>query len=804
MGKRLFQYRITPFYLLLLVALFLFAGCNSTQHLNDTQYLVQNGILKIKSEKKIKNKGEVKDNLNKYIIQKPNSYFLFPGTTVKLSFYNRRYDKYHDLPDSLLPKSVERPIIYDSSLTAKTLLNMKAYLYSLGYFYANVKDTCIIRHKKAYVKYDIDMGLNYRVNAVRYDVDDSDIAHIVNDALAETALKKGKEFTYGMIDEERSRLTAIIRNKGYYKFTQDNISFIDGLDTVDKTLFKNVESPFENAVNFISSSKTEKEHNINIVGTIRLTEDTNAYHKFTISGVHVFPDYINADDLEDSSLIKKTIDSIDFRYHKEYVHPWVLDQHIYLTPGGLYSQQDDDKTRSKLYELGIFQYLKVDFNERPDNKYMLDCNILLSRAKKHDFSVNYEVSNGSTYTLGNSLTMNFRTKNFGKGANLLTIGVNGGVELGYNQGGEFINNFFALTKYYGVNASIDFPKFIAPIPLSWFGNNNLPHTIVGIGENVMDRFEYFTLINTSGNLTYSWKQTTTKTWTFSPVFVNIIKVLNETDSFRNALADNEYLANSYKQNFIEGENLSFTYDNSVKKHNENYSYLKLSVEEAGGILGGINSLGIPLDSINKIQFAQYTKYDFDARHYFTLPKSVFAFRFYGGLGIPYGQSTALPYIKQYFAGGPYSLRGWRIRTLGPGSYYEATTNADQIDRTGDIKLEMNGEYRFPITPLFAGAVQMNGAIFADAGNIWLARKDAGYPGGEFEFNTFGQDIAMDMGVGARFDIASFLTLRFDLAIPVKEPYVGTNDGWVFNQINPYSSDWRSNNLVLNVSIGYPF
>ena len=211
-----------------------------------------------------------------------------------------------------------------------------------------------------------------------------------------------------------------------------------------------------------------------------------------------------------------------------------------------------------------------------------------------------------------------------------------------------------------------------------------------------------------------------------------------------------------------------------------------------------------MNNINQIEYAQYTKFDFDARHYFTLPKSVFAFRFSGGIGIPYGQSDALPYIKQYFSGGPYSLRGWRIRTLGPGSYYMPVSNANQIDRTGDIKLELNGEYRFPITPLFAGAVKMNGALFADAGNIWLAKKGPGYPGGEFEFNTLGQDIAMDMGAGARFDIASFLTLRIDLAIPVKEPYIYTNGGWVFNKINPYDSDWRSNNLILNVSIGYPF
>jgi outer membrane protein insertion porin family len=167
----------------------------------------------------------------------------------------------------------------------------------------------------------------------------------------------------------------------------------------------------------------------------------------------------------------------------------------------------------------------------------------------------------------------------------------------------------------------------------------------------------------------------------------------------------------------------------------------------------------------------------------------------------------LPYIKQYFAGGPYSLRGWRIRTLGPGSYYDLSNanNLTAIDRTGDIKFELNGEYRFPIAPLFAGAVKMKGALFADAGNIWLARKDSSYAGGEFKFNTLGQDIAADVGIGTRFEIASFLTLRVDVAMPVKKPNVLNGEsGWVLKDIDPSNSTWRANNIIFNVAIGYPF
>ncbi len=801
MGKRGFDKRNIIIYLLL-AALILPVACNTTKHLGDNQYLVRNNKLTFKTEKKIANKGELKDNLGRYMMQKRNS-TLF-GIPFKLIFYNRHYYRLHDLPDTSLPKSVERPEIFDSVKMARSAENMKNYLNTQGYFYATIKDTVRFSKKKAYPEYYVTAGVNYKINNVSYDIDDSEISRIVQSEMTESALVKGKDFTYSLLEEERSRITQLIRNNGYYWFSQENVNFIRGLDTVDKTVFKDVESPFENAINFISPTKRGDDHKIDITGTIRLADDAKAYKKYTIASVTVFPDFTSIKDVKDSTMETELIDSVFFRYHNKYIHARVIFEHIYLFPGAYFDQSDYDKTLKKLNDLGTFQYINIDFKPRkgPENK--LDCYIFLNKVKRLDFTVNPVISSGSTYSLGSSIGVNVRNRNFAKGANLLTVGVNGGIELNYNKGGDLIQVFTLQTKYYGINASIDFPKFIAPLPARLFGNSNLPHTIFSVGENVIDRVNYFTLENTSANLSYSWHESPTKSWNFSPAFVNIINVI-ESDSFKRVLSTNEYLRNSYKGNFIEGENVSFTFDNNNKKHGLNYSYMKLSFEEAGGLLSGLNQAGsAAIDGYKAGRFAQYSKFDFDGRHYFTLPKSVFAFRFSGGIGLPYGQSITLPYIKQYFSGGPYSLRGWRIRTLGPGSYFNDSSKSNQIDRTGDIKLELNGEFRFPITPLFSGAVKMNGAIFADAGNIWLAKKDTSYAGGEFSFATLGQDIAADLGAGARFDIASFLTLRIDVAMPVKKPYVLSNGGWVFKDIDLYNSTWRSNNIIFNISIGYPF
>ncbi len=793
-------YRI--YIVLLLPAVFYMAGCSTTRHIPDGQYLLRKNKISLKTDNIIYNKGEMRDNLLHLALQKLNTKPF--GLPAYLWFYNLQYKKLHNKPDSALSKLVERPVIYDSALAAKSIVNMKSYLFNQGFLYARIKDTVVLRHKKARVTYKITTGFNYLINKVNYNIDDSAIAKIVAEAADDTRLVKNKMFTFGLPDEERSRITAIIRNNGYYQFTQDNIRFV--LDTMDKVFLRDVENPLENAINFISSAKTNKKPTTDIEVIIR-TEKDSANIPYHISKVDVYPDYGGGSDLQGVQVMEDTVDGIIFRYHERYVHYNVLADRIFLRPGQLYAQADYDKTIVKLNELGIFQYIRIQpIEDRRDST--LSCNIYLSRNKKYDFNANIESSSGSTYQLGSSAALSFRNKNFEKGANLLTVSLNGGVELSYSgtQGKNFIDHFGLLTEYYGLNASLDLPKFLAPIPSSLFDNTNLPHTIISGGTNVIDRVQYFTLINTSAGYKYNWRPNKAISWDFSPAFMNIIRLPRETDTFRKDLDNNAFLKDSYKQDFIEGENLTFSYSDFIKKQGRNYFRLKISFEEAGGVLGGLNSLGYALNDLFKIKYAQYTKFDFDAQRFVSLPHSVVALRFFGGVGMPYGQSVVLPYIKQYYVGGPYSLRGWPIRSLGPGSYYDPTGGgtSNTLDRTGDIKLEFNAEYRFPITPLFAGNVKLNGALFTDAGNIWLARKDSSTVGGEFDISKLGQDIAMDVGAGARFEIVSFLTLRFDVAIPVKKPYLPNNYGWVWDKIDFADPTWRANNVVVNLSIGYPF
>lgn len=781
-------------------------SCSPTKYIKDGSYLLSKNNLKIRSDNGIIKKGELRDNVEKLIIQKPNKYVLgiFP---YKVWLYNIRYKKYERDSSNfqLKSKTVEKPVIFDSTLVTKSTNNIRNYLFNQGYFYPKVEDTFYYKKDKAFVSYKVNTGINYLIRKTTLDIDDSTINSIVKASMDETLLKEGQPFSMNLLQQERSRITNVLRDKGYYKFTQENI--VDfSLDTFNKDLIKYIDNPFESAINFLALQKMQKKPTLDINIVIR-DEVKDAYKQYKINNVTIYPDFQGRQDARDSTMKERTINGVKFRYHNYFVKENVLLKHVFLEKGHLYSQTDYDETINKLNQLSVFQTIRIflvdDTVSKKDNPNdnLLNAYIILSPSKKYDFTLNFEVSTGTTYLLGVMPTVSFRDHNLFKGANLLTTSVSGGLESTYNKdvGNTFLKHFSLLTKTFSVNASINFPKFISPIPFN-FSRNNQPRTILSFGTSLLDRVNYFTLTNTSSSFAYNWKQSASKTWDLTPAFINIIRLPSQSDSFKTTLDSNEFLRNSYRQTFIEGENIAFTFSNQIEKKGKSYTYLRLALEEAGGLMSGIDKLNL----INNVAFSQYAKFDFDLRRYINRRRSQIATRFYGGVGVPLGQSQTLPYVKQYFVGGAYSIRGWRIRTLGPGGYYNPNDQnaSSYIDRTGDLKLEMNTEYRFDMIQLFSGGIKVKGAVFADAGNIWLVKPSSDYPYGDFSFNRLGNDIAISAGAGARLDLGGFFVLRFDGAFPVKTPLNPTYHYGGWNDI--FNNHFGLSDIVLNIAVGYPF
>jgi len=786
----------------LCLLLLLLVSCNSTKQVPQGAHLLKSNNLKIKSDRTITNKGILQDQLNVLIIQKPNTYWsgIFP---FRLWKYNWRSEKYINNPQLELPKSLERPVLYDSLMQKRSSANMRYFLLNQGYFKAIVTDTVSFKGKKAFPSYTIVTGVNYLIDKVTLDVDDSVVLALINSDMKNTLLVKEKPYTKSVIDEERSRIISLMQNNGYYKFSQENISF--QLDTVNKEKFKDAENLFESAINFITLQKRQKKLSLDIKISVSKSAESQSYQQYHIGKMIVFPDFVDRTLAFDSNMTVKKVDNVTFRYNSYYIRESILNKQIFVRPGEVYSRSNHELTINKLNELGIFQMVNVYFSEDTvqKEKHLLNCYITLSPAKRQDASASLEIANASTYILGNSLGAVYRDKNFFKGANLFSLSATGGLEL-FNDKAVSTNsveNLSLQSTNFGLNATLLFPKFLSPYKPKWIDNKNLPRTQLLLGINVLDRINQFRLTNISSSFSYNWKKSNTQTWEFAPAFANII-LPDIQPAFQLRLDSNEFLRNTYRRTFIEGENISFTFSDQQKKQNKNFNYLRIGLEEAGLIMAGINTIQKNVTNRSSFIFDQYFKFDLDARRYFNARHSLMALRFLAGVGSPYGESKTLPYVKQYFVGGPYSIRGWRPRTLGPTSINDPQRTS--IDITGDIKLEMSAEYRFDMIKLFSGTLNLNGALFADAGNIWLAKKSENTPNGHFDISRLGQDIAMSTGAGLRVIVAEFFTVRLDAAFPVKNPYIDKNNGWIIRQVDLGNSDWRSKNVVLNLAIGMPF
>lgn len=794
------------------LACVLVAGCSSTKHLRENQALLRRATVSLQTAPSFDKKSELSEALAAAIVQNPNSY-TFGILPLKLYLYNARYARYQrDTTNYQLKAGIAQPpVIYDSMAQRRAAQNMRGLLYGYGLFYGSVQDTVIIKDKKASVTYHVSTGPAYAVDSVMLDIPHDTIHALVQRSMDATLFERGSAFQMTTLDLERRRISEIVRNAGYYKFTPENITF--RLDTLNNPPLAAPANVLQTALAAIRRQLANEKPSVDIRLSIRPEGDSTTLHRFYIASTTVFADYVSARDLGDSSLLQKRVGDVRLRYHRYWLREGVLGRKIFLTPGRYFSQSRYDRTVTQLGELGVFQSVRVflydeDTVQAAPDWHPLRCVVLLTPAARYDFNTNLEVSSGSTYAIGSAVSVGLRNRNVGRGANALNLTLSAGVESALRDSTTFPGGLFLRSRNLGVNTAIEFPKFIAPINASIF-KRALPRTVVSAGANLLARQDFFTLINYTANFSYNWRQSSTRMWDFSPAFVSVQRLVNPSDSFDRLSQEVPFIKNSYNDALIEGENLTFTFSNSDSRKKFGYSYLRLSVEEAGIILSGVRKVIGLAGNDSAFRPEQYGKLDFDARHYFTRRRSTTAVRLSGGIGLPYGRSQHLPYIKQYFVGGANSIRGWRVRTLGPGSLDTVINeSSDFIDRTGDIKLEANAEYRFDLAQFFAGAVRIAGATFIDAGNIWLATAEDKYPGGEFRFSKFAGDIAVSSGVGLRFDFGGFITLRLDVGIPVRVPYDrnrdGAVDGWVFDEIDFGHPTWRTQNLIPQIGIGYPF
>lgn len=759
------------FFGLLLIGLsFSFYSCGPARHLEENERLLKK--VKINYQKQ----QEFKNELYSLSKQKPNRKLL--GLfKVYLGIYNLYYNK----EDSKLKDKIgEPPVLFDSSLHAESANRMTTYLNNRGYYDNDVDFTPRIKKKNAIARYEVDKGERYTIESLKYGIPDKRIRELYFADSNKREVEVGKPFDLELMKKERRRIERVLKTEGYYDFSREFVVF-----QADTSMRKKSSSLTLNIKN-----KQEE-----IGGTNSLVESPHQIYQ--ISKVYVRMDFDErgrgnsiADTVELDDLIFTESGKPLFRYE-------VIARSIFIRPGQIYNIKKQEDTYRNLTSLGVFSYVSIKYEEDYEKRGpFLVVYIDLNPRKQKAYTVLTEGTNNGG-NLGMNANITFLNRNTFGGAELLNITTRGGIEaqqlLTNEQDQRLVNDVLPFnTVEFGPEISLRIPRFLLPIKMDQFSVKGNPSTTFGASYNFQRRPDFSRRI-TKTYISYSWNETPWKTHIVTPFNLSFIS-LDPSPEFEQILenVNDPFLRSSYTDNLI----LAFRYSYILNtqqddKFTPNDYFFRINVETAGNTLSlATNSNNLETnddgsDLIAGTPYAQYIRADFDFRYYRKQEYSNMVYRFAAGLGTPYGNSTALPFEKSFFAGGANSNRAWLARDLGPGTLNDSIQN--NVDQIGNLSLEANIEFRFPLTKLFEGAV------FLDMGNIWNYGQEDSREETQFQLNSAWDGTAIGLGAGIRLNFTFFI-LRFDFAAPFKDP--GKN--------NPELLKLYWNETNLNFGIGYPF
>lgn len=695
----------------------LLAACSATKFVPDESYLLEK--VELKADTKKFNVA----SLEPYIRQKANSkwfsVFKIPLGTYALS--GRDTTRWIN---RTLRKIGEEPVVYDTLQAQLSCNDLKLALQNMGYMNAEVDLTTRAKGKRLTAIYTLHPGTPFFINSVRYDIQDSVIARMLDlDNPSRQELKAGDPFTVTRLEEERKRITRILMDSGYYRFHKDFIQY--GADS------------------------TAGQNQINLM-------------------LHLLPYRPNSGAPETLhprySIRNVTFSSNDSA--KIHLRPRVLRRSTLIKEGDLFSATQLQRTYANFARMQAVRYTNIRFTEAPDTT-LLDCDINISTNKPSSISFQPEGTN-TAGDLGAAASVTYENRNLFRGSELLSIQLRAAYEAITGLEGYQNKDY----QEYGVETKLTFPRFVAPLLSRSFRRRSIATSELSLNWNLQNRPEFHRRVFSTA-WRYHWNEPRHHIsyrydfFDINYVYMPWISSRFKADYLDNVTSRNAILRYNYEDLFIlkMGFGLAF---------NDGENALKVNVESAGNMLHAVSKMfRLPQNADGKytlvnIAYAQYVKFDVDFTRLFQFDERN-SLAFHVGLGVayPYGNSTILPFEKRYFSGGANSVRGWRVRELGPGTFKGTDGRIDFINQTGDMKLDMNLEYR-----TFLGW-KLHGAVFVDAGNIWTLRNYADQPGGQFRFNSFYRQIALAYGLGLRLNFDYFI-LRFDLGMKAVNPAYETS------------------------------
>lgn len=762
------------YYLLTLLAFCTLFSCNLTKNIPKGDLLYTGADVNIKDSTLTDGQVDRLEELTKGLPRPiPNSKFL--GIPFQLILYNMGGD-----PDKegflrkFFRKIGQPPVLFsrvDLDFNKKVL---ESFLENNGYFRTEAIADTIVNKRKVHAYYTVDPGPLYTIENVEFETDSSTaLGRAIADTYTHTLLKPGDHFNLEAIEEERTRIDAILKQQGYYYF---NPEFL-----------------------IVNADSTVGYHKTDMHLMVKNTTPDQARKPFIIDNVYIYSDYNLSTEVSDTlagepELYKGyfIIDPKD-KFRNKLFPPVML-----FDSGDVYNRNDHNLTLSRLINLDIFQFVKNRFevsrNSQQDTG-RLNVYYYLTPKPKKSLRTEISANTKSNNFIGTQLTLTFRNRNTFRAAEHLDIHANIGTEIQYGGKNQGYNTF-----KYGGGLRFTIPRFVAPFIDFNTTQAYVPKTIMSLDYSLLDRRKLYTLSSIKGEYGYSWKPNSTKLHELNPVSVNFVKAISITDKYLDSIATDPVLKHAIDTQFILGSNYAYTLNQMILNPKGNGIYFNALADVSGnlaGLLSAPNAQG--KETLFGTPFAQYIKTQFDFRYYWALSDQLrLANRAIAGFGFPYGNSRQLPFIKQFFAGGNNSIRAFRSRSLGPGTYQDPRSDSLGFfpDQAGDIKLEFNTELRFRI------GNYLEPALFVDAGNVWLYREDPNQPGGVFT-EDFLKQLAVGTGIGLRIDL-SILLLRLDVGIPLRKPWLPPGERWVIDEIDFGSKAWRRENIILNLAIGYPF
>lgn len=746
------------FFISLLFLLFL-VSCNTTKYVPDGDFLVDKVI--VSYDTKIIPKEEVKS----YIRQMPNTKTL--GLfKMQLGLYNFSGRDSTKSINRFFRRIGDAPVILDNQLTEMTENQIKMLFFNRGFMNAYVKSTIdSTKEKKATIKYTIQSNTPYKLRSYYPNIEHSELLEIASDTARSVVKPEKQLFDTEILDKERDRIVNRFRDLGYFNFTKDHLHFY-------------VDSALNN-------------HEVDLVLEVledKNNSDTLLFQKYTINKVNFFS---SADKtIENLSTIFKldtiVLNDYQFIYEGEQnIRPSVLIQSTHLVPNRPFSDRAVERSFSSLNSLSAVKYVDISFKEIENCK--LDVNIVVTPNKLQTFSTDVEGTYSAGYW-GIGGNLNYGHRNVFKGSETFSLRGRALYEYqGFNQN----------AYEFGGDAGLKFPTFMLPFATKEFKRNVRATTEFTGSFSYRERPKEYTGIITGAGFNYNWSEKLQINHHVDVLNVSYVHYPYISDEYREYLSTSPYFAYNFQNHLIMRAGYSGSFSGyRAYQPLRNYSSYSYAVEVAGNTLYALNNLlQSPTDTLGSyrifgIRYAQYLKADFNVTHHQLFDKNNRIVYHLGvGMAVPYGNNPLVPFEKRYFSGGANSVRGWTSYQLGPGKFKSKGGYIDYNTQMGDIRLDMNMEYR---TKLFW---KLEGALFLDAGNVWTIRDYDSQPGGVFRFSTFMDQLGIAYGAGIRADF-SFVVFRVDLGFKLHDPALPRLEKW--------RTKITANDYAFNLAIGYPF